>query len=281
MGKNSSKAPDTPSYQQDPVFRQAFGNLAKNAQDMATLSLGGNPKLLETIQFHPEMLTTFLDTLKMKLTPEKDDAYTQMRNELAAGGSLTASTAPNAFKDIENRFLNTLQVQTGDYGLQTMAKALENRISIANIGMQGLGTASGVGLQAEKNLNDFNLQNYENQFGKYLYDEQNKAGGWLGALQGGLGGAAAGFAMGGPIGGLIGGIGGGASGYFSPTVGQGSGSNILSMGMAAAPMALKGGLNNVGTTFTGGATTSAGMTAGKPFDDLLNQRWSEGTLWRQ
>ncbi len=270
MGKKKESLPNTPTYQEDPVFREAFGNLATNSQNMATLNLADNPNLLETIQFHPEMLTQFMNTLEQQMMPAFDRGKQDLTNELANLGALESSTTSNKMGDMYDQFRNTLQVQSGQYGLATMEQAMQNRINIAGMGMQGLSHASTVGVQTEANRNNFNLANYENQVAKQLYDNQN-SGGWLGALQGGIGGAMSGFAMGGGAGALAGGIGGGALGYFGNSS-QGSG--ILNMGLGAQASRPSTGIKGIsGSGAYNYAPVTAGRTAGNNLFRDFTEAW--------
>ena len=156
---------------------------------------GYNPSLYETTQFQPEMLQTYTDTLRKSLTPGYQSDIADMKNYLAETGGLTASTSGNMFDKLNTNFENNMAINTGNAGLTMATNALQNRISIANMGIGALGTAGTLGVNYQNNLNNFNLQNYENQVANQLYQDQNKSGGWMGALTGGIGGAALGTGL--------------------------------------------------------------------------------------
>lgn len=258
MAKNKQpELPSTPQYQQDSQFRQALGDLTNVGTRLSNLDFSGgwNPSLAETTQFNPEMLQTFMDTLKTKLTPQFNDSVTNLRNELAATGALESSTASNSQSRLASDFLNTLQVQAGDYGLQGMMKALENRITLTNMGLNALGQGTAMGQANEQNLNQFNLSNYENQVAAQMYKDQNSQGGWAGALKGGLGGAGIGAAIGGGL--AIAGapFTGGASLALLPAIAAGAGTGALVGGGAGYFLPSSSGEN----LFRGGISAASTM----------------------
>jgi len=185
----------------------------------------------------------------MQMTPQFNESNTDLRNQLASIGALESSTASNALAKNYDNFVNTLAVQAGSAGLAQTMQALENRITLSNYGLNALSQASQQGGASESRLNQFNLQNYENQFARQVYEDQNKAGGWLGALKGGIGGgvlgtglavAAAPFTGGASLAYIpaalgAGALGGGLLGGFSNQATQNS---LLQGGISMAPMAM-------------------------------------------
>jgi len=241
--------PSTPTYQQDPEFRKALADLTSTGTRLSNLDFSGgwNPLLQETTQFNPATLQTYIDTLTKQLTPSFNASNTDLRNQLAAIGSLESSTASNALSKNYNAFLNTLAVNAGSAGLAQVEQALQNRIKLEGLGLNTLNSATGYGQGNENALNKFNLENYENQVASQMYSDQNQSGGWLGALKGGVGGGLIGAGIGAALaiptgglslipalvaGGATGAIGGGLLGGFMP---QSTSNALLSGGMATAP----------------------------------------------
>lgn len=207
--------------------------------------------LEETTQFNPQTLQTFINTLRMQLTPEYNRTRQDTINTLANVGALESSTTANALQQGEENFLNTLSVGANQAGLTQTMKALENRITLEGMGLNTLGESARMGQGNEQYLNQFNLSNYENQAAAAMYKDQNKAGGWLGALKGGVGGGLIGAGIGAALaiptgglslipalaaGGATGAIGGGLLGGLTPS----STSNMLMQGGMASAGTMSG-----------------------------------------
>lgn len=258
--KNSKQElPSTPAYTQDPQFRQALADLTSTGTRLSGLDFSGgwNPLLQETTQFNPQTLQLYIDTLTKQLTPAFNTSNTDLRNQMAATGSLESSTASNALAKNYSDFQNTLSVNAGSAGLAQIEQALQNRVTLEGLGLNTLDSATRIGQGNEQNLNNFNLSNYDNQVAAQLYKDQNQSGGWLGALKGGVGGGLVGAGIGAalaiPTGGLslipaitagfgTGAVAGGLLGGFAP---QQTSNTLLQGGMAVGPSTM---YRNYGTT---------------------------------
>lgn len=248
---NQQQLPPTPQYQQDPQFRQALSDLTSTGTRLSNLDFSGgwNPLLQETTQFNPATLQSYIDTLTKQMTPAFRDSNQALINQLAASGSLDSSTTANMLGKNYSDFQNTLAVNAGSAGLAQVEQALQNRVTLEGTGLNTLNSAAGMGQGNEQALNQFNLSNYDNQVAAQMYQDQNQAGGWLGALKGGVGGglvgaglsvAAAPFTGGASLAFLptalgAGVLAGGALGALSP---QSTSNSILSGGLASGSSAL-------------------------------------------
>lgn len=197
------KLPDTPTYQEDPVFQQGYKSLMDWGQNLSSGNFGWLTPLLDNSQ-------NALKQAQNTLQPQFRDTLTQIKNEAAAAGQLESSTFTDALarsqSDLDSRY------QSAIYG-QAIADN-NTKLGLFGTGLNTIGQATTFGLQNQNNENQFNLQNYDNLVAQAIQNNKNanRANGWQQALGmlAPVAGGAAGFMLGGPAGAAIGaGLGGG------------------------------------------------------------------------
>jgi hypothetical protein len=263
VGKGDSPSlPNTPAYQQDTDYRNMLKTMSGLGNNLTNMDFSSNPMMADTVSmFNPELSNKFATTLQNSLQPSFDRSNQDLTNTLANTGGLGASTASDALSQNYRQFMNTIGTQTGQFDVTNATNALQNRVNLFNTGVGLDNSVAGYGATNENNLNNFNLQNYSNQVAQQMYQDQNKQGGWAGALKGGLGGAVTGLMAGGPNGAVAGAIAGGASGYFSPQGGAGGSNQLLNMGGASAGLlGMKNMLQPTTPSTTGRFTDSGADT---------------------
>lgn len=227
MSKSKSPSvPDAPSFQADPNVAWSQNTLKGEVPKM--LSLSGLPDpLMEAINTSPQITALTLQRLQAQLEPSYRTGLQNITNTLEANNQLTGSTTASALGNYQSDYMAQLTAAGAEAGIQDINRALQNRMSLYGT---GLNTAAGVGntaLSNQNQMNQFALQNYENQVTAALTNQPTSRGGFMGALTGAIGGGIAGFTMGGPMGAGIGALGGGlAGGFGSP----GTGGQMLGAG---------------------------------------------------
>lgn len=227
MSKSKSPSvPDAPSFQADPNVAWSQNTLKGEVPKM--LSLSGLPDpLMEAINTSPQITALTLQRLQAQLEPSYRTGMQNITNTLEANNQLTGSTTASALGNYQSDYMAQLTAAGAEAGIQDINRALQNRMSLYGT---GLNTAAGVGntaLSNQNQMNQFALQNYENQVTAALASQPSARGGLLGGAIGAIGGGIAGFAMGGPVGAGIGALGGGLAGGFGA---PGTGGQMLGAG---------------------------------------------------
>lgn len=198
MAKGKSlKLPDTPTYQEDPVFQQGYKSLMDWGQNLSSGNFGWLTPLLDNSQ-------NALKQAQNTLQPQFRDTLTQIKNEAAAAGQLESSTFTDALarsqSDLDSRY------QSAIYG-QAIADN-NTKLGLFGQGLETIGQATTFGKMNQDSENQFNLSNYDNLVAQAIQNNKNanKANGWqqfghavapiLGGALGGLVGGPAGAAMG-------------------------------------------------------------------------------------
>lgn len=181
------------------------------------------------------------------LSPEFDRTIQQIKNEAAANNQLESSTFTDALSRAAENLNSQFQGITAQAALDDRSRALSNRLSLLGTGLNTLQSATAFAGDSESKVNQFNLENYQNQVAKALAEAKQSKGGLFGGLTGAAGGAALGIALAPFTGGLSLGLtgalaaGGGALGALGP---QGTGGQLLNAGAGLAGSGLSGGLFN-------------------------------------
>jgi hypothetical protein len=226
------------------------------------LSLSGLPDpLMESISTNPQITALTLQKLQAQLEPSYRTGLQNITNTLEANNQLTGSTTASSLGNYQSDYMAQLTAAGAEAGIQDINRALQNRMSLYGT---GLNTAAGVGntaLSNQNQMNQFAIQNYENQVAASLMNQPAARGGFMGALTGAVGGGLAGFTMGGPAGAAIGaGAGGLAGGFGSP----GTGSSFLGAGASmfgnrnTTPLQTVGGSESIYNPIYAPANSSGG-----------------------
>lgn len=240
MGKKNGTPdlPATPTYQADPTAQAVPKDLYSLGTKLTNFDLsGGLSSLQDTINYQPQQTQLALQSAQGFLTPAYNDLVQQTRNEAAANNQLESSTYTDALAKNAFNLQSQYQGITANAALQSAQQAIQNRLSLFGTGLNTLESAGGMAQGNQSALNNFNLENYQNQVAATLASQKQKSGGLFGALTGGVGGALAGAALAAPTGGLsmlagglLGGAGGGLLGGFGPS---GTGGGLLGAGAVA------------------------------------------------
>lgn len=234
MSKSKSPSiPEAPSFQADPNVGWSQNTLKGEVPKL--LSLSGLPQgLEEAISTNPQITQLTLQKLQSQLEPSYRNGLQNITNTLEANNQLTGSTTASALGNYQADYMAGLTAAGAEAGIQDINRALSNRMSLYGT---GLNTAAGVGstgLNNQSQMNQFALQNYENQVASALMNQPAQNGGWMGAITGAVGGAMSGASMGskaGPYGALAGGvIGAGLGGYSGYQGSSGTGGQFLQAG---------------------------------------------------
>jgi hypothetical protein len=257
---SSPQLPPAPSYQPNPQYQQATADLLKYGNLLAKGDFSGELGWLkDTITVSPELIANFRSVLEGTLAPAFRESNKDLVNQLANVGALESSTTSNKLGQNYADFMNTISNQTGAFQIGQTANALENRIRLETLGLDTLKTGGSFAGASEANLNQFNLQNYENQVAQALYKQQNQAGGWKGALTGGLGGGLIGAGLGGALALAGAPFTGGASLALLPAMTAGFGTGAL----------LGGGLGAVMPQTTGNQILQGGIFTGTQMPNMV------------
>lgn len=211
-----------------------------------------NPQILE------QGLTAFDDLAKLQL----EDDIRNIRNEAAAAGQLTSSTFSDRLGDV----VEDTSTRRQAYGTQLAAdlarQALQNRLSVSDMGLNAAQIAGNFGLSNQSAVNAYEQQRFENDLALDMLRIPPQTGGFSGGLTGALGGAAMGAPFG-PIGMLGGAVLGGFGGATGPS---GTGSSIMqsAFGLLGAGQGTSGTLGQ-GNIVGQGAQRSIGHSISLPF----------------
>jgi len=181
MEGKSPQLPSTPTYQEDPRYRQGINQLS-NLGNQATSFQGLPSEMTEAISTSPKSTSMFLEGLKAELEPIFRDIRRDTMNQLAANNQLESSTTASKFGEIESDLQKKYISQSTTFGLADIDRALQNRMSLFGMGLDTTKAATGMAGESESTKNQFNLQNYENVVAKDLYDKQKNLSGWGKAL---------------------------------------------------------------------------------------------------
>lgn len=259
----SPSLPNTPSLYQNPYVNQSISGLYGYGQGLLSPTVEGLPSILrDTVSTNPEVTRLTLQGLEAQLAGPLQRNRQDTLNQLEANNQLTGSTTASALGQIDQNYTNQLTAAGAQAGIADINRALQNRVSLYGTGLNTLQAAGQLGLGEQSQINQFNLENYQNQVAKVFAEQKQNRGGFMGALTGGLGGAAAGFALGGPIGAGIGALGGGLAGGFGPS---GTGGSFLTAGAGLAGQ-------KVGGNYSAGTNTGSIYRGGEEINNLLNQK---------
>jgi hypothetical protein len=207
-------------------------------------------------QLNPEITQRAFGLAARPVIDAQQDAFTQIRNELAANNQLSSSVASSRLGDLQKGFSRDIADISTRFELADLERAMTNTRDLFQLGLGTLESASSLGLTNQQQRNSFNLTNFENQLGLAVAPNllAPQTGGISGGLQGGLGGALTGFELGGPVGGLVG---FGLGAYTGSQGTQNTGGQLLNAG------ALAYGLGKRPSFIPGGAATNAISGPGK------------------
>lgn len=231
----SPSLPNTPSLYQNPVVGQAINQLYGLGQNLTSQGLLSDPVLGEAVNLNPEMTRLTLEGLQAQLAPELRRSRQDTLNQLEASNQLTGSTTASALGNIQSDYESRLVSAGAEAGIADINRALSNRVALYGTGLNTIQAAGSLGLNESSQINQFNLENYQNQVTKVMAEAKQNRGGLVGGLTGAIGGGLAGFAMGGPVGAGIGALGGGLAGGFG-TPGTGGGFLQVGAGLAGQSM---------------------------------------------
>ena len=250
--------PARPEFFEDPRFTTGLSNIFSESESLRNLDFSGRPDLAATTQLDPEITGLALQQAQGALLPAFQRQRQDTINQLANLGALQSSTTADALAQAELGLTSQFQSITAGAALEDRSRALENRIRLFGTGLNLLESGTNIAGTSQAERNTFNLRNFENEVGAFLFDQGNKKGGITGALTGALGGGLAGFAVGGPAGALIGAGIGGVAGGFGPA---GTGGQFLGAGSSfAGSYQFGGGLRG---NVTPGSTAGVGNLLAK------------------
>lgn len=228
--------PSAPSFQTDPNvawsqdFLKGQSNYLINGLTQDGGSLSG--MLGETVNTSPDITRLTLEGLSAQLSPYYRTGMQDITNQLEANNQLTGSTTASALGNFQADYMAQLTAAGAQAGIADINRALQNRVSLYGTGLNAAQGVGQTGLNNQSQMNQFAMQNYENQVAAALMSQPQQRGGLLGGAIGAIGGGLAGFALGGPLGaGALGtalgaGIGGLAGGFGS----SGTGGQMLGAG---------------------------------------------------
>lgn len=242
MSKQKSPSlPDTPSLYQNPYVNQSVNGLYNYAQGLLSPDIAGLPSILQdTVSTNPNVTRLTLEGLQAQLAPQLRQSRQDTINQLEANNQLTGSTTASALGNIQADYESQLVNAGAQAGIADINRALQNRIGLYGTGLNTLQAAGQLGLGEQSQINQFNLENYQNQVAKVFAEQKQNGGGLIGGLTGAIGGGLAGFALAPFTGGaslaamaptLLGATGGGLAGAFGPA---GTGGSFLTAGAGLA-----------------------------------------------
>lgn len=232
MSKSKSPSlPNTPTLYQNPVVNQAITQLQGLGSTLTSKGLLTDPVLGATVNTNPEVTRLTLEGLQAQLAPELRRSRQDTINQLEANNQLTGSTTASALGNIQSDYESRLVTAGAEAGIADINRAMQNRVALYGVGLNTIQSAGQMGLSEQSQVNQFNLENYQNQVAKVMAEQKQNKGGLIGGLTGAIGGGLAGFAMGGPVGAGIGAVGGGLAGGFGT---PGTGGGFLQAGAGLA-----------------------------------------------
>jgi hypothetical protein len=250
MSKKKTSMPETPTFQVDPNvawsqdrLKDQYGYLM-NGLTQEGQSLSGG--LGEATNISPEISRLSQQYAQSQLDPAFRTQRQDLINTLEANNQLTGSTTASSLGNLSADYMASLTGMQAQYGIADVNRALNNRVQLYTQGLnigQNVGQA---GLQNQEQMNQFALQNYENQVAAAMMGQKN-SGGLMGGLLGGTGGALGGAATGALIGSVVPGIGtmtgaliggglGAAGGGLMGASSMSAGQQMFSSGMSSAGM---------------------------------------------
>jgi hypothetical protein len=248
MGKNSSPSlPATPVYQQLPEFTNGYKGLQEYGNRLITGDLTGNLSWLSPT-ISTSNTANSLSAAQGLLQPQFRDTLQQIRNEAAANNQLESSTFTDALARSQSDLNSQYQSIVSQQAIRDAEMANQNRLGLLGTGLGAYESGTRFAGQDQSEMNQFNLQNYDNQVAAALAGQKQANGGFLGGLMGAGGGALMGLALAPFTGGssllLAGGgaLAGGLAGGLSPqsqNVGGsllGSGAGLLGSSMGASAL---------------------------------------------
>lgn len=250
-GGGDSGFPARPEFFEDPRFAQGLGNIFSESESLRNLDFSGRPDLAATTQLDPEITGLALRQAQGALLPAFQRNRQNTINQLANLGALQSSTTADALAQSDLDLNSQFQSITAGAALEDRSRALQNRIGLFGTGLNLLQAGTGFAGQDQASRNQFNLANFENEVGAFLFDQGQPKGGLAGGISGAIGGGLAGFSVGGPIGAAVG---AGLGGFAGATGPAGTGGQFLSAGSSFA------GSNQFGGGLRGNVTP--GSTAG-------------------
>ena len=247
MGKKKSpELPPPPTFQADPNLSKATTGLLDYGNRLTNFDFSGNlSPLQDTINPNPQTTQLALQYAQGSLQPAFNDTLTQIRNEAANAGALESSTFTDAITKAGTNLDSQYQAIVAQAGLADAQQANTNRVGLFGTGLNAISSAGGLAGTSQGQVNQFNLDNYNNQVASALSSQKSSSGGLLGGLLGGGGGILAGLALAPFTGGSslllagLGGLAGGAAGALGP---QGTGGQLLQAGAGAYGSLGAGGL---------------------------------------
>jgi hypothetical protein len=241
--KKSPGLPSTPEFQADPNVAWSQDTLKGEVPKL--LGLSGLPAgLMEAISTNPQITQLTLDKLQAQLAPSYRQGNQNIINQLEANNQLTGSTTASALGNYEADYLSQLTAAGAEAGIQDINRALTNRMSLYGLGINTAGAVGQAGLGNQEQMNQFALQNYENQVAAALMNQpKNNSGMW--STLGGIAGGAIGTMVAPGVGTMVGaGLGSSiGSGFSGGSTGPGLGAAAYSLGnrQMSSPFSTSGG----------------------------------------
>lgn len=161
--------PETPTYQEDPIFQQGYKSLMDWGQNLAGGNFGWLTPLLDNGQ-------NSLKQAQGILQPQFRDTLTQIKNEAAANGQLESST----FTDALARSQSDLNSQYQSIVSGQAIADNNTKLGLFGQGLDRIGQATTFGKMNQDSENQFNLSNYDNLVANAIQNNKNanKANGW-------------------------------------------------------------------------------------------------------
>lgn len=218
MSKKKTSMPATPSYQNyGPVEEYmnkigGAGNYLNTGLTTPGASLSG--LMGDTVNISPEISRLSQQYAQSQLDPAFRTQRQDLINTLEANNQLTGSTTGSQLQNLSSDYMASLTGMQAQYGIADVNRALQNRVSLYGTGLNAWQSAGSMAQGKENAMNQFALQNYENQVAAALMNQDN-SGSLLGGGIGLYGGAVAGGLLtgGNPLGIAAGAALGGYTGY--------------------------------------------------------------------
>lgn len=207
MSKSKSPSlPAAPSFQSDPNLAWSQ-DLLKGQSNYLINGLtqdGGNLSGLlgDTVSFNPDISRLAMDSLRAQTSGDYRDQRQNLINTLEANNQLTGSTTGSALGNYEADYLAGLTAAGAEASMLDINRALQNRVNLYGTGLNTAQRVGGSALNNQDQMNQFALQNYENQVYSALNSQPKSRSGMFGALGGAGLGAGIGALLAAPTGGL-------------------------------------------------------------------------------
>lgn len=229
MSKSNSSIPEAPSFQADPNVAWSQDRLKEQYNYLINglTTQGGTLSGLlgDAVNVSPLVSQYSQQLAQSQLDPAYRKQRQDMINTLEANNQLTGSTTASSLGNLSSDYMASLTGMQAQYGLADVERALNNRVSLYQTGLQTGQAVGAAGLQNQNQMNKFALANYENQVASAMYknQQQEQADAFWGTMFGPV------------VGGITGGQTGAMAGLNSPVWNAGmiAGGNYMGGGMGS------------------------------------------------